>query len=319
MDGFLIGIDEIRAARSRLEGRIVRTPLVPLDLPDSSARLWLKLESLQPIGSFKLRGAGNVMSLTHRTDLQQGVWTASAGNMAQGVAWMARERGIPCAALVPETAPEAKLAAIERLGARIVKTSVEDWFRVFDTREYPGMEGLFVHAFADPAVMAGNATIGLEILEDLPDPDAIVVPYGGGGLACGIASAIRQLKAGTKVFASEVDTGAPLAASLAAGQPVEVTFTPSFVDGIGGPYLADSMWERSRQLLDGSLVMSLAEIASAVKLLVERARIVAEGAGASSVAAALAGKAGGGNVVCVVSGGNIDASKLRTILDGGVP
>lgn len=314
-----IPLERILAARDNLAGRVLRTPLVRLDAPDAPAEIWLKLENLQPIGSFKLRGAANAMALTDRAELERGVWTASAGNMAQGVAWFAREMGVPAAVVVPETAPRTKLEAIERLGARIVKATVEDWFEVFDTRRYPGMDGLFVHAFADPAVIAGNGTIGLEILDDLPDPDAIVVPYGGGGLICGIASAVRQLKHGTMVFASEVDTGAPLAASLAAGEPSEVEFTPSWVDGIGGPFLAAGMWEPSRALIDGSLVMSHPEIAEATRALVERARVVAEGAGASSVAAALAGRAGTGRVVCVVSGGNIDTGVLRSILDGGVP
>src|SRR5438067_8978156 len=181
------------------------------------------------------------------------------------------------------------------------------------------MEGLFVHAFNDPAVMAGNGTIGLEILEDLPDVDTVIVPYGGGGLSCGIASAIRALKPNVKVYACEVETAAPLAASFAAGEQVQVAYTPTFVDGIGAPTLFPEMWQLARQLLDGSLVVTLAEVAAAIRLLAERNRVIAEGAGAAPVAAALAGKAGGGNVVCVVSGGNIDSGKLAKILQGDVP
>ena len=259
------------------------------------------------------------MSLVDPAALSDGVWTASAGNMAQGVAWFARELDVPCSVVVPETAPETKLAAIDRLGARIVKAPVADWFQIFETRRYDGMEGLFIHAFSDPAVMAGNGTIGLEILEDLPHPDAVIVPYGGGGLACGIASALRELSPETSVYASEVETGAPLAASFEADRPASVEHTVSFVDGIGGPFVTPEMWELSRVLLDGSLVLGLAEIASAVRRLVERARIVAEGAGASSVAAALDGAAGTGTIVCVVSGGNIDARVLSRILNGEVP
>jgi threonine dehydratase len=314
-----VPIDEIRAARERIAGAAIRTPLVRLNVNDAPAEIYLKLENLQPIGSFKIRGASNVMRLAGRERLKEGVWTASAGNMAQGVAWCARQMGVTCKVVVPDTAPETKLAAIERLGAAIVKAPVDVWFNVFNTHTYEGMDGVFVHAFSDPAVMAGNGTIGLEILEDLPDVDAVVVPYGGGGLSCGIASAMRALKPGVKVYACEVDTGAPLAASLAAGQPVNVDYQPSFVDGIGGPFVFADMWDISQRLLDGSLIVTLEETAASIKLLAERNRVIAEGAGATSVAAALAGKAGSGKVVCVVSGGNIDLGKVAKIFEGKMP
>jgi threonine dehydratase len=309
-------LDEIRAARERLAGVTVRTPLVRLNVDDAPAEIWLKLENLQPIGSFKLRGAFNAMRLAGPERLAAGVYTASAGNMAQGVAWWARRLGLRCTVVIPETAPEAKVAAIQRLGAEIVKVSFDVWFEIFRTHAHEGVEGLFVHAFSDPAVMAGNGTIGLEILEDLPDVDAVVIPYGGGGLTCGIASALRALAPGCKVYACEVVTGAPLAASLAAGRLTKVEYEPSFVDGIGSPEVFPEMFELTRDLVDGSIVSDLDEIAAAVRLLAERARVVAEGAGATPVAAALAGKAGGGKVVCVVSGGNIDAAKLAAILTG---
>src|SRR5579871_6518955 len=282
-----VPLDILRAARERIAGTVVRTPLVRLNIDDAPAQIFLKLENLQPIGSFKLRGASNLILQTDRELLQQGVWTASAGNMAQGVAWCARQLGPRCTVVVPETAPAAKRAAIERLGAQIVPAPFAQWLEVFETRRYPGMEGLFVHAFADPAVMAGNGTIGLEILEDLPDVDAVVVGYGGGGLSCGIASAVRALRPEVRVYAVEGETGAPLAASRAAGEPVEVAYTPSFVDGIGAPHVFPEMWPLAQRLLDDSLVVSLQETASAIRLLVERSRIVAEGAGAASVAAAL--------------------------------
>ena len=312
----MIPLAEIEAARERLSGAVLRTPLVRLDVTDAPAELYLKLENLQPIGSFKLRGAGNAMALASPEELERGVWTASAGNMAQGVAWWARRLGLRCTVVIPETAPEAKVAAIQRLGAEIVKVSFDVWFEIFRTHAHEGVEGLFVHAFSDPAVMAGNGTIGLEILEDLPDVDAVVIPYGGGGLTCGIASALRALAPGCKVYACEVVTGAPLAASLAAGRLTKVEYEPSFVDGIGSPEVFPEMFELTRDLVDGSIVSDLDEIAAAVRLLAERARVVAEGAGATPVAAALAGKAGGGKVVCVVSGGNIDAAKLAAILTG---
>jgi threonine dehydratase len=236
--------------------------------------------------------------------------------MAQGVAWWARRLGLRCTVVIPETAPETKVAAIRRLGAEIVEVSFDDWLEVFRTRTHEGLEGFFVHAFSDPAVMAGNGTIALEILEDLPDVEAVLVPYGGGGLTCGIASGLRALAPACKVYACEVTTAAPLAASLAAGKPTKVDYDPSFVDGIGAPEVFPEMFELTRERVDGSLVAGLDEVAAAVRLLAERARVVAEGAGATPVAAAVAGKADGGKIVCVVSGGNIDASRLATILAG---
>ncbi|HEU5181212.1 MAG TPA: threonine/serine dehydratase [Candidatus Polarisedimenticolia bacterium] len=314
-----VPLDSIQAARMRIAGTAVRTPLVRLQVSDSPAEIYLKLENLQPIGSFKLRGAANLILQTDRAQLEPGVWTASAGNMAQGVAWCARNLGLRSTVIVPETAPETKRAAIARLGARIVPVPFAQWMEVFQTRRYAGMEGLFVHAFSDPAVMAGNGTIGLEILEDLPDVETVIVPYGGGGLSCGIASCLRAMKPGIRVLAAEVETAAPLAASWGAGAPVEISFTPSFVDGIGAPRVFPEMFALARRLLEGSVVVSPAEIASAIGLLIERNRVVAEGAGAASVAAALTGRAGQGKIVCVVSGGNIDAAKLSKILHGEVP
>jgi threonine dehydratase len=314
-----IPLEAIRAARARIAGAAIRTPLVRLEVDDAPAEIFLKLENLQPIGSFKIRGASNAIALAPRERLARGVWTASAGNMAQGVAWQARRLGLQCTVVAPDHAPETKLAAIARLGGRVVKVPFAEWFDVLRTRKHPGMDGCFIHPVSDPAVMAGNGTIGLEILEDLPDVDAIVIPYGGGGLSCGIASAVRALKPETRLFACEVSTAAPFAASLAAGSPQSIAYTPSFVDGIGSPSVLPEMWPLVRRLLDGSLVMELADVAAAVCLLATRARVVAEGAGATSVAAALAGRAGSGKVVCVVSGGNIDSAKLATILNGGLP
>jgi threonine dehydratase len=307
---------DIEAAAARISGTVVRTPLVRLEADSGLGRIYLKLETLQPIRSFKLRGAGNALALVDEEELRDGLWTASAGNMAQAVAWHASRRGIACTVVVPETAPQTKLDAVGRLGARIVAVPVETWLEVFSTRTYPGMNGVFVHPFSDPDVIAGNGTIGLEIVEDLPEVDAVLVPYGGGGLCCGIASALRALVPRCRIYACEVETAAPLKASLEAGEPVEVDHMPSFVDGIGAPRVFPEIFALVRQLVEGSIVVSLDAVASAIRLLVERAGIVAEGAGASSVAAALSGRAGSGNVVCVVSGGNIDASVLATILDG---
>jgi threonine dehydratase len=314
-----VSLEDVLAARARIEGLAVRTPLVRMALDDPPAEIHLKLENLQPIGSFKLRGASNAMAVADESELRRGVWTASAGNMGQAVAWGASRAGIPCAVVVPDTAPEAKRKPIERLGARLIPVPFEEWLEVFASRRFEGLDGMFVHPFSDQHVMAGNGTIGLEILDDLPEVDAVLVPYGGGGLACGIAAAVKARSPSTKVFACEVETAAPLAASLAAGHPVEVPYTHSFVDGIGAPRVFPEMVELASRLLDGSLVASLTEVADAVRLLVERNHVVAEGAGAASVAAARSGRAGVGTVACVISGGNIDLAKLATILSGGVP
>jgi threonine dehydratase len=313
-------LDEIRTARDRIADVAVRTPLVRLSI-DAPAEIWLKLENLQPIGSFKLRGATNAMRLLPRERLERGVYTASAGNMAQGVAWSARLLGAPCDVVVPEHAPQTKLVAIERLGARTTKLPFDQWWRVIvDHLFEPFRDRAFIHPVSDPAVIAGNGTIGLEILEDLPDVDTVVVPYGGGGLSCGIAAAVRAVRPEVSIYAAEVETAAPLAASLAAGRPRDnVPYTASFVDGIGSTSVLAEMWPLASTLLAGSVVSSVADVAAAVRLLAERARVIAEGAGAAAVAAALAGRAGGGKVVCVVSGGNIDLAKLGVILQGGVP
>lgn len=314
-----IPIENIRDAQKRIAGVALRTPLVRLNVDDAPAEIFLKLENLQPIGSFKLRGAYNAMQQASLEELAKGVWTASAGNMAQGVAWCARQLGVACTVVVPDHAPETKLAAITRLGGEYIKVPAAEWFETMRSGHHEGMEGLFVHPFKDMAVMAGNGTIGLEILEDLHDADAIVVPYGGGGLSSGIASAIRALKPDTKVYACEVETAAPVAASLAAGKPVQVEYTATFVDGMGAPFIFEAMWPLTSALLDGSLVTTLNEVASAIRVLIERNHVVAEGAGAAPVAAALSGKAGSGKVVCIVSGGNIDSEKLAKILAGEAP
>jgi threonine dehydratase len=253
-----IPLDEIRAARRRIAGSVLRLPLVRLNVDGAPAEIHLKLENLQPIGSFKLRGACNAMLQADPRSLEHGVYTASAGNMAQGVAWTAKRLGIPCSVVVPDHAPRAKLDAIERLGARTVPVTFERWWQVLVERRYPGLEGLFVHPVSDPAVIAGNGTIGLEILEDLPDVSTILVPYGGGGLSSGIASAVRAVESRARVVACEVETAAPLSASLRAGAPRDVEYQASFVDGIGGRGLLVEMWPLVSRLLDGSLVMSLA-------------------------------------------------------------
>lgn len=307
-------LDRIREAQRVISSSVLRTPLVRLNLADAPAQIYLKLENLQSIGSFKIRGATNAISRIPAARLARGVLTASAGNMAQGVAWKARDIGIPCTVIAPQTAPDAKLKAIDRLGARIIKVSFDEWWQTFERRGYPGIDGVYIHAFDDIDVMAGNGTIGLEIVEDLPDLDAVVIPWGGGGLACGIAAALRSLKPACKVYAAEVSTAAPLAASLAVGSPHTIEYQASFVDGIGGKSVFPVMYERAKGFIADSLVASLDEVRAALRLLAERNHVVAEGAGACPVACAVSGRAGSGKVVCIVSGGNIDLGTLGAIL-----
>jgi len=314
-----VPVEAVHAARDRIAGMAIRTPLVRLYVDDAPAEIWLKLENLQPIGSFKLRGACNAMLQEAPRAIADGVYTASAGNMAQGVAWCASRLGVPCQVVVPQGAPRTKLEAVERLGARTIRVGFDVWWQVLVERKYPGIPGVFIHPVSDARVIAGNGTIGLEILEDLPDVDAVVVPYGGGGLSCGIATAVKAHRPRARIFAAEVASAAPLAASLAAGRPVDVDYEASFVDGISGKGVLREMWPLSRDLLDGSLVSTVEEVASAVRVVAERNRVIAEGAGATPVAAALAGKAGRGKVVCVVSGGNIDEARLLKILEGRIP
>jgi threonine dehydratase len=336
-----IDIADIERARDRIAAVAIRTPLIPLELPGDGRRIWLKLESLQPIGSFKIRGAANAMACADPAALERGVYTGSAGNMAQGAAYAARLRGIPCRVIVPDTAPRTKLDAIARLGATVVPVPFDEWWSVIRDHGHPDEEGFFIHPVSDPAVIAGNGTVGLEILEDLPEVAAVVVPYGGGGLACGIACALRAPRPGAKVYAAEVETAAPFAASLDADGPVDVERIASFVDGIGGRGVLPEMWPLASSLLSGSFVMTLEEVCDAMRLLAARAHVIAEGAGACAVAAAAwaatgwvvgergsvgeggtAGEeegGGEGEIVAVVSGGNIDTAVLLRILAGEVP
>jgi threonine dehydratase len=314
----VIPLDEIRAARERIAGRVLRTPLVRLEA-DGGRELYLKLENLQPIGSFKLRGALNAVLQIDAAELQAGVVTASAGNMGQGVAWAARELGVPAVVVVPEHAAETKLAAIERLGGRVVKVPYERWWQAIAESAFPEEPGVFVHPVQDERVMAGNGTIGLELVDDLPDVDRVLVPFGGGGLSVGIASAVKGLRPDAEVYAVEPATGAALTASFARGEPTAVEYQASFVDGSGAPQVLPAMWARANGLLDGARAVSLDATADAVRLLVSRAHVVPEGAGALALAAALEDDNGAKRVVCVVSGGNIDAPVLAQALEGKTP
>jgi threonine dehydratase len=313
----VIELAAIREARGRIADVAVRTPLVRLPVDDAPAEIYCKLETLQPINSFKIRGAANAIRSATAAERAPGLVTASAGNMAQGVAWVARELGLAATIAVPDHAPQAKIAAIERLGGRVLPVPYEEWWQAIVTSRVDGVEGLFVHPVQDPAVMAGNGTIGLEILEDLPDPDAVVIPVGGGGLTVGIASAIKALRPQTKVYTAEPETGSALSAAIAAGGPVDVDYQASFVDGAGSRRVLDPMWPRLQELVDEPVAVSLDDARGAVRTLAERLRVIAEGAGALATAAALTGQAGRGKVVCIVSGGNINLATLAEIFGSG--
>jgi threonine dehydratase len=311
----LISLAEIERARERIAGAAVRTPLVRL--PDTE--VWLKLENLQPVASFKIRGATNAIRAASAEALAGGVVTASAGNMAQGVAWAAREAGVPATIVVPDHAPQTKLDRIERLGGRVIKVSFEQWWNTIVESRFDGVAGLFVHPVQDPLVMAGNGTIGLELVEDLPDVDTVLVPFGGGGLSTGIASAVKALRPGVRVYGVDPEPGPALSSAFAAGKPVIVEYVPSFVDGSGSRGVLEAMWPYLSDALDGAYVASLDETADAIRLLAERVRVIAEGAGALAPAVALSGRAGGGKIACIVSGGNIDLPVLAHILSGETP
>ncbi len=310
----MIALAEIERARDVIAGIAVRTPLVRLNV-DADAEIYVKLETLQPVNSFKIRGAGNAVLQATDDELRDGVLTASAGNMAQGIAYAARLRGVPATIVVPEHAPETKLAAIARYGGRTIKVPYDEWWQVLVTGRYEGAEGLFVHPVADDRVMAGNGTIGLELLEQLDDFDTVVAPYGGGGLVTGIASAVKAVRPEVRFYSAEPETGAPVAATLAAGTPTAVSYVPSFVDGSGSRELIPKVWAHASQLLDGGFAIPLADVEAAVRILAERARVIAEGAGALSVAAVLTGRVPSARkAVCIVSGGNIDFGVLTEIL-----
>jgi threonine dehydratase len=304
---------EIQGARERIAGIAIRSPLLPLH-DEGAPNTFLKLENLQPTGAFKVRGATNLVAQLSDKELQNGLFTASAGNMGQAVAWSARRLGVPCTVVVPDTAPSNKTDAVERLGGTVIRVTFDRWWQVFVEKRFEGLTGTFVHPFEDQRVMDANATIGLELLEDFPDVGVVLIPWGGGGLACGIAAAIRASGNACKIYACEVAKAAPLTASRAAGHPVDVAYERSFVDGIGSKTVFPGMFDLAGTLLDGVMVASVAECEAAVASLFRRNRIVVEGAGACPVAVARSGRVTGGPVACVVSGGNIDAEVLSDIL-----
>jgi len=310
-----LSLAEMQAARGRIADSIVRTPLVRLDLGPQFPEIRLKLENLQATNSYKLRGAVNAVAMLSEAERQLGVWTISAGNAGQGIAFAARKAGVPCTVVAIETAPAAKLERMRALGARLVTVPYEAAWRALGDRAYAGVSGTFVHPFDDQNFIAGHSTMGFEILEDAPDTAAVITAIGGGGLITGVGSALKALKPGIKIWGAEPETAAPAALSLSKGSPQAFPdWKASFVDGAGGQSLFPRMWERLKPVVDGCVVVSLEDTKRAMRMLAEKARIVAEGAGSLSLAAALTGKVGRGPIVAVVSGGNIDMQKFCELL-----
>ena len=308
-------LSEIRTARERIAKTIVRTPLVRLELGPEFPDIRLKLENLQPINAYKLRGAANAVAALSQADRKHGVWTISAGNAGQGVAYAARAAGVPCTVVVVETAPKSKLERMKALGAKLIPVPYEIAWKALDERSFPGVDGTFIHPFDDDDFIAGHGTMGLEILEDAPDTAAVIASIGGGGLITGVASAIKALKPEIKVFGVEPETAAPAALSFEKDSPqVFPNWRASFVDGAGGQSMFPRMWERMKPVVDDYLVVTLKQTKNAMRLLAEKARIISEGAGALSVAAALSGEAGKGPIVAIISGGNIDLQKFCELI-----
>jgi threonine dehydratase len=310
---------QVAAARANISGSAIRTPLLKFNLDIPGVNLFLKLENLQPLGSFKIRPAVNVLKSMGLDALRRGVLTASAGNFGQGLAFAARRNAVPVTVVVPEAAAATKVKSLMELGAKVIRLPFDAWWTALTTRSFAGEDGVFVHPVAEPGVLAGNATIGAEILEDLPDCDAVIVPYGGGGLLCGIGSVIRRLRPAARMIIVESEAAQPAAAALEHGRPVPVRHLQSFVDGMGSTTVLAEMWPLVREVADRAVCASFAQIVEAIRLLAGRHRVIAEAAGAASVAAAVAGLAGEGNIVCIISGGNIDAPKLGAILNGENP
>lgn len=302
-----VTLADIEAARARIASTIVRTPLVKLELGAGHPDIRLKLENLQPINAYKLRGAANAVALLSDEQRARGVWTISAGNAGQGVAFAARKAGVPCAVVVIDTAPRAKVDRMRALGATLVPTPFNQCWEAMEARAFPGMDGTFIHPFDDHDFIAGNATMGLEILDDCPGVHTVIGSMGGGGLITALGSAIKAMRPGVRVLAAEPETAAPLARSLAEGGPREFEgWSQSFVDGAGGRGVFPRMWERMAGLVDGSITVTLEQTKAAMRMMAERSRVISEGAGALPLAAALTGQAGEGPIVCIVSGGNID-------------
>jgi threonine dehydratase len=314
-----VELAQIEAAQQRLDGLGLFAPLVACDAAPRGKTLRLKLECLQTIGSFKVRPIGNAVLSKARADLGAGIYTTSSGNSALGVAWMARRLGIAATAVVPTNAPEAKLAKLKRLGTRIDMRSTEQWWHAIETGTLEDQQGVYIDAVRDPAALAGDATIGVEILSQWPEVEAILVPFGGGGLACGVACAVRALRPEVKIIACELTSAHPLKAAFDAGGPAQTPHEPGFVSGVGFGSILPEMWPLLRSMVDEVITVSLTQVAQAIKIMAEYNHVVAEGAGALSVAAALSGQCTQTNLCAVVSGGNIDSDILAAILQGRVP
>jgi threonine dehydratase len=249
-------------------------------------------------------------------DRKRGVWTISAGNAGQGVAYAARAAGVPCRIVVIDTAPQTKIDRMRALGAELVLTPFDQCWRALEDHAFSGMDGTLVHPFDDHDFIAGHGSMALEILDDCPDVRSVICAMGGGGMITGVGSAMKAKAPHVRVLGAEPETAAPLSLSLAAGEAREFTeWQRSFVDGAGGRSVMPRMWQRMQPVVDGAIVVSLADTARAMRLMAEKARVIAEGAGAVTLAAALSGNAGDGPIVCVVGGGNVDLKKFVELVD----
>ncbi len=311
-----ITLEEIKQARERIKDTCLRTPLVRLELGSGFPDIRLKLENLQPINAYKLRGAANAVAMLTDEERKSGVWTVSAGNAGQGVAYAARKAGVPCTVVAIETAPQSKLDRMRALGAKLILVSYSDAWRIVGEREHPDIEGTFIHSFDDNNFIAGHGTMGLEIMEDCPDTAAVICGIGGGGLITGVGSAVKAINPSIKVYGAEPETACPMAVSLKAGSPQSFPdWKPTFVDGAGGQSVFPRMWERMKPIIEDSIVVTLEQVKKSLRMMAEKTRIIAEGAGGLPLAAALTGKVGNGPIVCVVSGGNIDLEKFCEIVE----
>ncbi|HEY0995088.1 MAG TPA: threonine ammonia-lyase [Gemmatimonadaceae bacterium] len=320
----MIGVQEIEEARDRIAGGVVGTPAVPAlgvrDLLPCPA--WLKLENLQRTGSFKDRGALNRLLLLTAAERSGGIVTASAGNHAQAVAYHGTRLGLDVTVVMPEHTPLVKRTNTANFGATVHMHGATLAESIVEARRLEAVEGrTFVHAYDDPGVIAGQGTIGLELLEQVPDATIVVVPVGGGGLIAGIATAIRARRPGLRIVGVEAAAAASARASRDAGHVVSLESVETIADGIAVKRVGDLTFPIIERYVDDIVVVDDAEIAAAVHLLLERQKLLAEGAAATVLAALLQGRVGaraGDTVAAVLSGGNIDVTMLERIVNRGL-
>ncbi len=305
-------LDEMRAAAAGLAGVIARPQLV--EYRGGADRVWVKPEVHQPIGSFKLRGIFHAASRLSDQQRARGLSTVSAGNTAQAVAWAGRYFGVPARSVMPETAPKPKIEAVEALGGEPVLVPRSEVFRYMREHGWEQEPYAFIHPWTNRDVMTGHASLGLEILDDMPDVETVFVAVGGGGLLAGVGSAIKAVRPEVRVVAVEPEGCPSFHAALARGEPVDVECN-TICDGVAVPYMTDEMFPLLRELADESVLVAERDVRATIKRLAVANKLIAEGAGALSIAAAAAMPVSErGASVCVLSGGSIDPQLLAAIL-----